>query len=269
VRVNRNAADYTGGKNQLDVDSDTSVLQIGTDLVHWGESGRGLMGVMVGTGTNKNTTRSDLTGYSSEGEVDGTAVGVYGTWFADPTGATGLYLDSWLQYGRYDNSVHGEGLDEENYDAHTLAGSLEAGYSWNVFANETSRIYVQPQVQVTATHYDSDDHQETNGTEVKSDEAGGVTTRTGVRVYGQVGLDNGVKVQPFTTVNWYHNSQDNAVAFNDSVMQGGDPKNRYELKTGAQLVLGKHWSTWGQVGVQSGEDDYRDVSAQVGLKYNF
>jgi autotransporter family porin len=52
-------------------------------------------------------------------------------------------------------------------------------------------------------------------------------------------------------------------------MQGGDPKDRYEFKTGAQLVLGKHWSTWGQVGVQSGEDDYGNVSGQVGLKYNF
>jgi autotransporter family porin len=224
---------------------------------------------MAGTGSNQNTTRSGLTGYSSKGEVDGTAVGVYGTWFANPTGETGLYVDSWLQYGRYDNSVQGEGLDEENYDSRTLAGSIEAGYSWNVFSNETSRVYVQPQLQITATHYDSDDHQETNGTEIKSDEAGGVTTRTGMRVYSQINLDSGMKVQPYADVNWYHNSRDNAVAFNDSVMQGGDPKDRYEFKTGAQLVLGKHWSTWGQVGVQSGEDDYGNVSGQVGLKYNF
>jgi autotransporter family porin len=269
VRVNRTDTDYTGGKGQLDVDSDTSVLQIGADLVHWGDYGRGIFGVMAGTGSNKNTTRSDLTGYSSKGEVDGTAVGVYGTWFANPTGETGLYVDSWLQYGRYDNSVQGEGLDEENYDSRTLAGSIEAGYSWNVFSNETTRVYVQPQLQVTATHYDSDDHQETNGTEIKSDEAGGVTTRSGVRVYSQINLDSGMKVQPYADVNWYHNSRDNAVAFNDSVMQGGDPKDRYEFKTGAQLVLGKHWSTWGQVGVQSGEDDYGNVSGQVGLKYNF
>lgn len=269
VRVNRTDTDYTGGKGQLDVDSDTSVLQIGADLAHWGEYGRGIFGVMAGTGSNQNTTRSGLTGYSSKGEVDGTAVGVYGTWFANPTGETGLYVDSWLQYGRYDNSVQGEGLDEENYDSRTLAGSIEAGYSWNVFSNETSRVYVQPQLQITATHYDSDDHQETNGTEIKSDEAGGVTTRTGMRVYSQINLDSGMKVQPYADVNWYHNSRDNAVAFNDSVMQGGDPKDRYEFKTGAQLVLGKHWSTWGQVGVQSGEDDYGNVSGQVGLKYNF
>jgi autotransporter family porin len=269
VRVNRTDTDYTGGKGQLDVDSDTSVLQIGADLAHWGEYGRGIFGVMAGTGSNQNTTRSGLTGYSSKGEVDGTAVGVYGTWFANPTGETGLYVDSWLQYGRYDNSVQGEGLDEENYDSRTLAGSIEAGYSWNVFSNETSRVYVQPQLQITATHYNSDDHQETNGTEIKSDEAGGVTTRTGMRVYSQINLDSGMKVQPYADVNWYHNSRDNAVAFNDSVMQGGDPKDRYEFKTGAQLVLGKHWSTWGQVGVQSGEDDYGNVSGQVGLKYNF
>jgi autotransporter family porin len=269
VRVNRTDTDYTGGKGQLDVDSDTSVLQIGADLAHWGEYGRGIFGVMAGTGSNQNTTRSGLTGYSSKGEVDGTAVGVYGTWFANPTGETGLYVDSWLQYGRYDNSVQGEGLDEENYDSRTLAGSIEAGYSWNVFSNETSRVYVQPQLQITATHYDSDDHQETNGTEIKSDEAGGVTTRTGMRVYSQINLDSGMKVQPYADVNWYHNSRDNAVAFNDSVMQGGDPKDRYEFKTGAQLVLGKHWSTWGQVGVQSGEDDYGNVSGQVGLKYHF
>jgi autotransporter family porin len=34
VRVNRTDTDYTGGKGQLDVDSDTSVLQIGADLAH-------------------------------------------------------------------------------------------------------------------------------------------------------------------------------------------------------------------------------------------
>ncbi len=269
MRATRNEADFSAGSGQLDVDSETTTLQLGADLMHWGEKGRGLLGVMAGTGTNKNTTRSDLTGYSSKGEVKGTSVGVYGTCFADPVGATGLYVDSWVQYGRYDNSVHGEGLGKENYDSTALTGSLEAGYGWKVFNNESTRIDVQPQLQITGTKYESDDIREANGSTIKSKDAGDFATRTGIRVFGQVDLNSGMKVQPFATVNFHQNSQSNAIAFNDSVMEGADPKNRYEFKTGAQLAIGKNWSTWGEVNVQSGDDDYSDVSAQVGLKYNF
>ena len=46
-----------------------------------------------------------------------------GTWFADAGEPTGVYVDGWLQYGRYDHRVMGDYLRDETYDASTWAAS--------------------------------------------------------------------------------------------------------------------------------------------------
>jgi autotransporter family porin len=51
-----------------------------------------------------------VTGHTARGVVTGTSVGAYATWLQDARMEGGAYVDGWLQYGRFRNSVQGEGL---------------------------------------------------------------------------------------------------------------------------------------------------------------
>ena len=266
VRIAHHEADHDMLDEQLEVDSALSLLQVGTDLLRWGERGRGQLGAMLAAGKNHNRTTSVDTGFAAKGKVEGTALGVYGTWFADPTEVTGLYVDTWLQYARYKHRVNGEGLPEERYDTHTWEASAEAGYAWQVFAGADTAVFVEPQWQVAYAGYRSDTHVEANGTVVQTTDAGGWSTRVGVRLFGRGTHAQEKWVQPFVTANWLHDDGDNAMAFDGEQLIGGAPGDRYELKVGVQAEFGEGWTGWGQLGAQDGEDDYRDVGGQIGLK---
>ena len=135
ARVGRDQM-HTTIAGQVDTRTHTNVLQIGSDLYRWGQSGRGQIGLMLATGEAETQATSRITGYGTRGKVKGDAVGLYGTWVQSAEDSAGLYVDGWLQYGRYDNRVQGDNLPRETYDATTRAASIEAGYGW-AFANST------------------------------------------------------------------------------------------------------------------------------------
>lgn len=251
---------------QLDARTNIWLLQGGLELGRWtqGDS-RFHTGLMFGTGTARSDVDSSLTGYEASGRVDGNSVGVYGTWFADAAKPTGLYVDTWLQYGRYDNRVEGQALERETYKSDTLSVSVESGYAFELNNNGNYAVYLEPQAQAIYTRYSADRHVEANGTVVRAEEAGGLLTRLGARLYGhKVGAGN--KVQPFLEANWWHGNRNNSVSMDDKRVTQNLPRNTFELKAGAQAELGKGWTAWGQAGVQL-SSDYQSVAGLVGVKY--
>lgn len=268
ARVSRNQADYAAVGEQLEISSDTTALQVGTDLFGWGAESRGKLGVMLGTGSANSQATSKLTGYGAKGKVRGQAIGLYGTWLQNPETATGAYVDGWLQYGRYQNSVEGQGLQKERYDARSATVSAETGYAFALGASDRSAWFIQPQLQLSYSDYRSDRLTERNGTVVESDDAGGLSSRVGVRIYGHT-TAAGNKVQPFVAVNWLRDGGDNAMRFDGARVQADTPSSRVELKGGAQVQLGKNWTGWGDLGVQRGQDGYRNVSGQMGVRYSW
>lgn len=268
VRVGRNQVDGRSGLGQLDAETDTSVVQIGGELAR-GDRGRWHVGVMGGSGQAQSHAGSNVTGYQSKGKVKGYNLGVYGTWFANAGEPAGVYVDGWLQYGRYDHRVMGDYLRDETYDADTWAASLEAGYAFALSEGGNVNLYLEPQVQAIYTDYSADDHVEANGTKVREDQAGGLTTRLGVRFYGHSADATGNRMQPFVTVNWWHESDQNAMAFDGNALKLDLPRDRQEVKAGIQARLGGGWTGWGQLGVQRGADDYRDVNGQIGINYRW
>ena len=113
-------------------------------------------------------------------------------------------------------------------------------------------VMLEPQLQLIYTNYRADDHRERNGTLVQSRTGGGLTTRLGVRLYHAPDPDAAPTWLPYAEVNWWHNADQNAIAFdNDLVTQGG-PGNRGEVKAGMQAQLGKRWRVWGDVAFQRG-----------------
>jgi len=247
-----------------------SVLQIGTDLTHWGSEDRGVLGVMAANGQSRSQVTSDLTGYSAQGRVDGRAVGVYATWIQGAKNDGGLYVDSWLQTARFKNSVQGDALAQENYRSRSTAASLEAGYAMRLTNNENSALYLEPQVQAIWTDYrmEGGNHQEVNGTVVSKGDAGGLQTRVGARLYGHATAETGNRVQPFVAVNWIRNpGHANSVWMDQTLLEGVVPRDVYEAKAGVQLQLSPRLTGWGELNTQRGAYGFSSMGAQMGVKY--
>ncbi len=183
----------------------------------------------------------------------------------DAQSSAGAYVDGWVQAGRFDNDVQGEGLEREQYDSRTRSASLEAGYAFTLRSSASSTLYLQPQAQVTWSDYDGDRHVEANGTTVEDGRSGGLNSRVGMRLFGQ-STRVGNRVQPFLGVNWLRGERDPSLRFNAEQLHAKLPQNRYEAQAGAQLQLGQRWTAWGDLRVQRGDGGYRDNGAQMGLR---
>ncbi|GAA5077235.1 autotransporter outer membrane beta-barrel domain-containing protein [Lysobacter panacisoli] len=258
------------GVKQLDVRGDSSVVQVGAETVRHPGEGRLHVGLMGSHGEADTHSQSDVSGRQTEGRVSGNAIGAYGTWFAKansaPGESTGLYVDGWAQFGRFDNKVHGEGLPTESYNADSWSASLEAGYGLAVHRGEHSTVYLEPQVQAIYSDYSADDHVEANLTRVDGTDSNGLTTRVGARLYGRTDAGAGKRVQPFVEANWWHNGYHDGVAF-DGVRTSLDrSSNVYEIKAGAEADLGSKWTGWFNLGVQQGSDDDRGVTGMLGIR---
>ncbi len=262
ARVGHGQANFTAVGGQLLANSNTSVLQIGTDLLRRGNAAAG---VMLGSGRADSSAVSDLTGYSAKGRVRGSAVGVYGTWLQEADGTRGAYVDATLQYGRFDNRVQGIALAPEHYDSRMASASLETGYTFNVWQGAASALYVQPQLQLSHVDFRADRHVESNGTVIDHADAGGLSGRLGVRVFGH-GTAAGNTVQPYLGVNWLRGSGTSTLQFNGETLGADVPRNRYEVQAGAELKLGQRWGAWGDLSVQRGDRGYRNVGGQVGSR---
>ncbi|MEN5203164.1 autotransporter outer membrane beta-barrel domain-containing protein [Stenotrophomonas sp. TWI700] len=266
VRISRNQANYGVIGDQLSVNGDTDVLQLGTDVFTWGEGSRGQLGVMLGSGRANTTVTSRLTGYSAKGKVEGQAIGVYGSWLQTPSATTGLYLDAWANHAQFKNSVQGDALSKERYDRKATSASVEVGYGVQVANGERVAMFVEPQLQLSYTRFTADTHAESNGTVIDGSDADGLTSRVGVRFFGHANTEVGNRVQPFVALNWIHESSDNSLRFDGERVAGGLPQDRYEAKAGASLQLGGRWTAWGDLALQRGDGGYKDVSGQVGLR---
>ena len=101
---------WRDGTGQLKTQGNRYVVQLGGDIAQWGrgETDRWHLGVMAGYGNDHNSTDSVRTGYRSKGSVNGYSTGLYATWFANDETHNGAYLDTWAQYGWFDNHVKGD-----------------------------------------------------------------------------------------------------------------------------------------------------------------
>ncbi len=271
VRVTGNLTDSEAAMGQLDLRTTTGMAQAGFELGRWtdGDS-RLLLGVMAGAGMAHTTSRSLAGDYDAKGDVTGYSVGLYGTWYQSAADARGLYIDTWVQHGWYDNTVKGEQLASESYNSRALSASLEAGYAFELARGERRAYFFEPQAQVIYTDYSANAHREANGTVVTPDDAGGFLTRLGARIYNrQLTMEAGPRVQPFLEFNWWHAMEDNSVAFNGYSVAQDMPRNTYEVKLGAEAELDDRWTMWGHAGLRLGANEFRDVDLLLGAKYSW
>ncbi|MBB2401788.1 autotransporter outer membrane beta-barrel domain-containing protein [Escherichia sp. 14.0993] len=271
---------WRDGTGQLKTQGNRYVVQLGGDIAQWGwgETDRWHLGVMAGYGNEHNNTDSVRTGYRSKGSVNGYSTGLYATWFANDETHNGAYLDTWAQYGWFDNHVKGDGLPGESWKSKGLTASLETGYTWKAgeFSGSHGSLnewYVQPQAQVVWMGVKADEHRESNGTRVENTGDGNVRTRLGVKTWikGHNRMDDGKsrEFRPFVEVNWLHNTREFGTRMNGVTVHQDGARNIGEVKAGVEGQINDRLNLWGNVGVQAGDKGYSDTSAMLGVKYTF
>lgn len=271
---------WRDGSGQLKTQSNRYVIQLGGDIAQWdwGGTNRWHLGVMAGYGNNYSSTGAVRTGYHSKGSVNGYSTGLYATWYADDETHNGAYLDTWAQYGWFNNYVKGDGLQGESWKSKGLTASLETGYTWKAgeFSGSQGSLnewYIQPQAQIVWMGVKADKHRENNGTRVESTGDDNVRTRLGVKTWikGHNKMDDGKsrEFSPFVEVNWLHNTRDFGIRMNGVTVHQDGARNIGEVKTGVEGQINPHLNLWGNVRVQVGDKGYNDTSAMLGVKYTF
>lgn len=270
-----------GGHNRSETKSGQSktlgnryVIQMGGDIAQWSSNGldRFHLGVMAGYGYYHGNTHSEYTNYRAKSRIDGYSTGLYGTWYANQEDKSGLYVDSWLQYAWFNNTIKGDLLAEEEYDSKGWSASLELGHSFKLGSDDGFSYWLQPKAQVTWMGVGADTHYEVNGTKVTSHKDN-LSTRLGLRGYLQshnAPYDNsGYVFQPFVEANWIYNSRSFGVDMNGVSDYQAGTRNIGELKVGLEANLNQRINMWGNVSQQLGGDNYSDTQATVGFKYSF
>jgi autotransporter family porin len=263
-----------GGYNKTQ--ANRYVAQLGGDIAQWSSDGadRFHLGIMGGYANQHSNTRNSYNRYSADGSVDGYSVGLYGTWFQDSAEKTGAYVDTWMLYNWFDNTVSSKDGGSSSYDSKGITASVETGYTWKVGErSERESYYVQPQAQITWMGVKSDSLTESNGTRVEFDGDGNIQTRLGVRAFikGNSELDNGKgrTFEPFVEANWIHNTHDFSAKLDGVRVREAGTRNIGELKVGVEAKLNNRVNLWGNVGQQIGDKGYSDTQAMLGLKVNF
>lgn len=263
ARVDATQSKLGAVDDQLDLRVDRSRLQLGADVGVF-DDGRGRVGVMGTAARSSATSRSDVTGFSARGKVEGGALGVYGNWANDA-----MYVDASVQRGQFRNRVQGEGLAEERYDSDIWQSSLEAGYRFGIGQIGSTTLSLQPELQLVYTDAKTDVHTEANGTVVRAAGNSGLSGRAGLRLQGEGRSAAGASVSPYLAANWYRDGAGNGIAFDDEVLRAGIPRNRYELSAGARVEFRSGFSAWGGFGVMRGDSGYREATANLSVAYKW
>nr|WP_145501370.1 autotransporter outer membrane beta-barrel domain-containing protein [Yersinia similis] len=259
---------------ELQTQDNRYVMQLGGDVAQWSRNAQDLwrVGVMAGYANSSSSTVAQVAGYRSTGSVDGYSVGIYGSWLADNTDDTGVYVDSWVQYSWFDNRVSGQDLATEKYDSKGFTASVEGGYAFKVGESVNQSYFIQPKAQMVWMGVKADDHTETNGTVISGDGNGNIQTRLGAKAFinpSDKAKASGPAFKPFVEANWIHNTKDFGTTLDGVTVKQAGTANIAELKLGVDGQINNQLNLWGNIGQQVGNKGYSETSVVLGVKYNF
>ena len=160
--------------------------------------------------------------------------------------------------------MDGQLLPSVAYDSRFLALSAESGYAW--LPDKSRDLVIEPQAQIIWIDGRQDGIVEPNATRIGDADGNGWISRLGVRTHRTWIHDSGARTQLYATLNWWHDSVSNQMAFNALQVRDLYPSGRYEIKVGAEFQRSKGWTAWANVGYEWGEQSYRAVTGRLGVK---
>lgn len=247
--------------------ANTVILQGGGDFARgslFGASDRLHVGAMLSYGHVQTDGLAAGNTARAQGEVNGYGAGLYATWFGQAASDLGPYVDTWFQYAWFDSNVRGDQLPKVGYHSQAWNASLEGGWALPL-AGTSWRV--EPQAQVAWLRHRGVSVTEPGGTQVNGGDTNGVVTRLGVRIFRTLDRDDGGRLQPYATLNWWHDQASTSVGFSETVLGQLFPRDRYELKLGIGARLSRGWSSWGNIGGQWGSQGYRQYALRMGARY--
>lgn len=266
---------FSDNSGQLKTQSNRYVIQLGGDIAEWSTeaNGRWHTGIMAGYANVQSNSRSDITRYRADAILSGYSAGLYATWLADADFHNDTYLDSWVLYNWFDNTVHGEQLEQEKYHSQGITASVEAGHAFKLAEEFRVSYWMQPQVQLTWMGVSAHSFRETNGTVIKDERKGNLQSRIGLKSFlrGHSKHDDNTErlFQPFIETNWLHNTRNYAVSLNGYQAEVKGTRNAGEVKVGVESKITNKLHLWGSVGQQTGNDGFSDTQALFGVKIVF
>lgn len=252
--------------NQIDSSNDTTVAQISANFLRDNVGdGEILAGVVGGYSNSHGESTSALTGRKSDNDIQGYAAGLTASWYQDARDHQGAYLDSWLQYAWFDNSVSEDGTGDDNYHSSGLLASLEGGYRFTLMQGDQWNWTLQPQAQVTYQGVKQKDFTASNQSKVTQEGDNNVQTRLGLRSEWDIHTAPALHLKPFIEANYRHNSAETALNVDGVSFTDNTAKDSAELSAGVSGNLGANTTVWGKIGQQEGSDDFSQTEASVGV----
>lgn len=256
--------------------SKSYVTQLGSDISRWSSNGEDsvILGIMAGYANQNSKTHNHVTGYSARSSLSGYSIGLYGSWLQDVEEKSGVYIDAWGQYNWFKNSIKGELLNGENYRSRGVTASLETGYSWEASRGTSQRYFIQPQAQLIWTDVQTDEHIESNGTRVSFSGKGNIQSRVGIRTFTKannrsMGNTEVHSLEPFTEVNWIHNSINSSALLDDIRVSKAGTRDLGEMKIGFESRIGQTASLKANITQQIGGAGYSNTQANIGFSLDF
>ncbi|MFV8798699.1 autotransporter outer membrane beta-barrel domain-containing protein [Yersinia sp. LJYL362] len=256
--------------DQLNIKGKYYSVQLGGDVAQWdiGSQGSARIGMLAGLGKATNHSKSRVTGYYSNGSVNGYNLGVYATWLADQQNKTGLYIDTLAQYSWFNNTVNGQELAEEKYKSSGFTSSIESGYTFNIGSTEQLSYFIQPNANITWVGINAQNHIEANKDIINYTHRGQLITRIGAKTYLQTTNDSGQQFMPFVAINWLHQNHNTGTQLSGRGVENSS-KNSAELKIGVESKIDQRLHAWANINHQIGNYNTSDTKALVGIKYAF
>ncbi len=256
--------------DQLNIKGKYHSIQLGGDLAQWsiGAQGSWRIGMLAGFGKATNYSQSKITGYYSNGSVNGYNLGIYATWLTDQQDKTGFYIDTLAQYGWFNNTVNGQEQAEEKYKSSGFTSSVEGGYTFNIGSTDQLSYFIQPNAQITWVGINAQTHTTANKDVINYNNRGQLVTRIGAKTYLQTTNNMNQQFMPFIAVNWLHQNKNTGTQLSGQRVENKS-KNSAEFKIGVESKIDQKLHVWANINHQMGSYDNNDTNALVGLKYHF
>ncbi|MGD7366407.1 autotransporter outer membrane beta-barrel domain-containing protein, partial [Ralstonia pseudosolanacearum] len=197
----------------------------------------------------------------------------------DASARSGLYVDSWALYNRFDNTVKGDGLATEKYKSHGITGAVEVGYALETGPYTTSggrenRYAVRPQAQIVWSGVKAGGLTERAGARVEGVGGRNLQTRLGARLsmtsrQSSQDLAKAGGFEAFLEVNWVRSPRPYGVSVDDTRILIQGSKNVVEMLAGVQGDLNERLSISANVTQRQGSQGYRDTQGAVSVKLRF
>ncbi|MGG8006951.1 autotransporter outer membrane beta-barrel domain-containing protein [Klebsiella aerogenes] len=256
------------GGDKVSYDTTTTVLQVGSDFMSK-PMDKGILraGGMFGAGQAKTDSDAKHNVRDAQGKVDGFNVGLYATWQEDPKLRLGSYIDTWVSYSWYNNTVTSN-RNNEKYDSKGFAASVEVGHAW-VIPSESARTWkIEPQAQMIYSYLDQENHTDPDGVRVTTVDNNSLFGRLGVK--SSYFEQHDVKAwQPYVAVNWLKGAGQNDLAFNGEKVSNDTPDDRGQLELGVTGNVNETTTISLRASGEWGENSYAAYGGHILLNHRW